>query len=77
MKRIILLIGILAILVISGCTNSSFDDCMTFCVSQEEPNKGIVLRDGGFYECPNGFCTVRYTNEDTINECFDACKNTE
>ena len=72
-KKIVIGLCILSLLIITGCQDSSFDDCITFCVTKENPDKSFALRDGGVYEC-TPFCFTEYSNTDTINKCYNECR---
>lgn len=70
MNKIMIGLCILSLLIITGCQNSSFDNCMDFCLTKENPDKSFVIRDGGVYEC-TPLCLKRYLDTD---KCYDECR---
>ncbi len=66
-KRNLILIGICLLILISGCTSSSFNDCVDICKSIEGDKVGCNLDNQSvseYIDCRNQFREV----------CFDECK---
>ena len=72
-EKICIGIILLGLLFVSGCNDSSFDNCIDFCLTKENPNKSFVTRDGGVYEC-TPFCLTKYSDINIINKCYDECR---
>lgn len=65
MKKIILLIGFIGLLVISGCANSEFYDCKVTCV-KTHPEM--------WNNCTDCLFIGGRTTDELDKFCFDECK---